>query len=497
MESPTSRDYLWLAAILALGAALRIWGLDAPMWHDEIQTVVTHLDLSWPETVQGYSMNHHYLHNVFAKASMELFGRDPWAIRLPAMLFGLGLLVATWVLARELAGATIAHATTLLLALSYHEIWFSQNARGYTGLAFFSTLGMLYFLRGLRDPKTGTWIAYGLSLAAAVFTHLTGAFFFMAQGLIWLGLLATRKARGTLDPAIVKLPFLGFFVGGLIAALVYLPLIPSLLSTVGGVSETSATDVMQEYQNPLWTAMEAIRTGIGSAGALTTITGMAVLTLSLLGAVALRRREPLFAVVTFGHIVLTVVLLMAVGMRIWPRFFFVDIGLLMLLIVLGVRWCCELIGRLFDGDAMARGLFALGVIGMVGISILLAKRNYDFPKQDLEGAYLFVKETEQPGDRVYSIGYSGQDFRDWYKADWPILFTNDDYLAAMAAPGPVILVVGFPERNFRDVPQLAIDADVDGGTNVCAPDHDAPVLKTLRCFGGTLGDGNVIIFRRD
>ena len=45
--------------------------------------------------------------------------------------------------------------------------------------------------------------------------------------------------------------------------------------------------------------------------------------------------------------------------------------------------------------------------------------------------------------------------------------------------------------------QLAVDADVFGPTNVCAPDHTAPVLKTLRCFGGTLGDGNVIVFGRD
>jgi hypothetical protein len=243
--------------------------------------------------------------------------------------------------------------------------------------------------------------------------------------------------------------------------------------------------------------MEAIRTGVGSAGLLTTLTGLAVLTLSLLGAVALRQREPLFAVITFGHILLTAALLMAVGMRIWPRFFFVDIGLLMLLIVLGVRLCCEVIGRLLGDGRAAQALFALGVVGMAGISALMAKRNYDFPKQDLEGAWRFVTEVAVPGDRIYSVGYAGQDFRDWYKADWPILFTNDAYRAALADPGPVILVVGFPERNFRDVPQLALDADVDGATNVCAPDHAAPVLRTLRCFGGTLGDGNVIVFRRD
>ena len=497
MERDTKQDYLWLGVILALAAALRIWGLNAPMWHDEIQTVVTHLDLGWAEMVQSYSMNHHYLHNMLAKGSMAVFGEEAWAIRLPAMLLGLGTLAAMWFLARDVAGATIAHVTTLLLALSYHQIWFSQNARGYTGLAFFSVLGMLLFLRGIERPRRSTWIGYGLCLAAAVFTHLTGAFFFMAQGLIWLAVVAVRGLQGRLDGAIVRLPFLGFLVGGLIAGVVYLPLLPSLLDTVSNVSETSATDVMQEYQNPVWTAFEAIRTGIGQAGPIVALVGAMVLILSLLGAISLHRDAPLFAPTTFLHIGLTAGLLMALGMRIWPRFFFADIAFLMLLIVLGVRLSCAMIGHFIGGERISRGLFVLACIAMVAISAFLAKRNYQFPKQDLAGAHAFTEATRAPGDRVYAIGYSGQDFRDYYKADWPIVFTNEEYNAAMAEPGPVFLVVGFPERNFRDVPQLALDAGVGQG-DICSPDFPGgPVLRAVRCFGGTLGDGNVIVFRRD
>ncbi len=497
MRQDPRTDYLWLAAILALAAALRIWGLNAPMWHDEIQTLLTHVNLGWGEMVQSYSMNHHYLHNIAAKASMTLFGDAPWAVRLPAMLFGLGSLAAMWFLARDIAGTVLAHVTTLLLALSYHEIWFSQNARGYTGLALFSTLGMLLFLRGIKTPTRGTWLLYGLCLAAAVFTHLTGAFFFMAQGLIWLGLVASRAVRGTLDGKTLRLPFMGFLVGGLVAALVYLPILPSLLHTVSTVSESSATDVMQEYQNPLWTAFEAIRTGIGQAGPLVALVGAAVLALSVLGAIALHRDAPLFAATTFLHIGLTAGLLMAVGMRIWPRFFFVDIGFLMLLIVAGVRLSCAVIAHFAGGERVSRGLFAVAVVAMVAISAYLAKRNYDFPKQDLAGAYAFTESQRKPGDRVYAVGYSEQDFRGYYNADWQAIYTNDEYLAALAEPGPVILVVGFPGRNFRDVPQMAIDAGADGMTDICAPDRPATVLVTLRCFGGTLGDGNVIVFRRD
>ncbi len=497
MQGFGQRDYLWLGAILALAAALRIWGLNAPMWHDEIQTLVTHVNLGWGEMVQSYSMNHHYLHNIAAKASMSIFGDAPWAIRLPAMLFGLGTIWATWVLAREIAGSKIAHLTALLMALSYHEIWFSQNARGYTGLAFFSTLGMLYFLRGMKTPTRCTWTLYGLCLAAAVFTHLTGAFFFMAQGLIWLAVVVSLAVRGQLDGAVLRLPFMGFFIGGLIAALLYLPILPSLLHTVSTVSESSATDVMQEYQNPLWTAFEAIRTGIGSGGPLVALVGAAVVALSALGAIALHRDAPLFAVTTFLHIGLTAGLLMAVGMRIWPRFFFGDIGFLMLLIVAGVQLVCAIIAHFVGGERVSRGLFTLSAVAMVAISAFLAKRNYDFPKQDLAGAYAFTESLRQPGDRVYAVGYSEQDFRGFYGADWGAIYTDDDYRTALADPGPVLLVVGFPGRNFRDVPQMALDAGV-GGSDICASDRpEKTVLKAVRCFGGTLGDGNVIVFRRD
>ena len=60
-------------------------------------------------------------------------------------------------------------------------------------------------------------------------------------------------------------PALGYVFGGLLTLILYIPTLPGMLSTLGGVAETSAVDVMQEYQNPLWTIAEGIRTGIGAA----------------------------------------------------------------------------------------------------------------------------------------------------------------------------------------------------------------------------------------
>ncbi len=474
----SARDFGLLAAILLLALVLRLIGLNAPLWYDEILTIDTHLRLPWSDMLQSYSMNHHYFFDLQAKATMELFGEAAWSVRLPALLFGLATIVAVWVLARDVATPGVAHVTALLLALSYHQIWFSQNARGYTELAFWSTLGLVFFLRGLRNPRPALWFGFGLTLAAATYTHLTGAFFFAALGLIWLVALL----RGGGDRRLVWMPVLGAGFGVLVLLLAYAPLIPSLGETVAAVGDTSAIDVMQEYQNPLWTALEAVRTGIGSGGLLVGLVALLVLGLSLTGGFAAAQREPWFAPAVLLHIVLTIAVLMALGMRLWPRFFFADIGFLLLLIVLGVQSVCAFAAHLIGRDGWAQRAFAVAVIGMVLVSGAMAARNYSAPKQNLAGAVAMVADIRQPGERVYAIGPAATAFTGYFQTDWQTITDNEGYASALATPGPVLLVVAFPARVLRRVDQMQTDRD--------------GVLTELHWFPGTLGDGGVVLFRR-
>ncbi len=476
-------DAFWLGAILILALVLRVIGLNGPLWFDEIVTVQTHLKLGWGEMLQSYSMNHHYLHNLAAKLSMSLFGESPWAIRLPAMLFGLGGIAAMWVLARDIAGRLPAHATALLMALSYHHIWFSQNARGYTGLALFSTLSLIFFLRSLQVPTLRVWLLFAASIAATIFTHLTGAFFVATLGLIWVALVLQKMMHGERMAALIRLPFMGFAVGGLITLALYAPIIPGMIADISAVAGTSATDPMQEYQNPLWAAYEGLRTGIGQAGPMVAMVGVLVLGLALLGSLSLRRTAPLFGWITFGHIILTVVLLLGVGMRIWPRFFFTDIAFVLFLIVLGVRSSCQWLARAVP-EPLGRALFPLALVAMALISSAMALRNYAAPKQDLAGAFQQVEAARLSGERVYAISYSGEIFSGYFHANWGTIWTAEDYQTALATPGPLTIVVTFPDRNLREYP--AIEADRASG-----------LLVERAALPGTLGDGAVLILHRD
>ena len=478
----SDRDHQILSAILLLAFGLRIWGLNAPLWYDEITTVETHLRRPWDEMMTSYSMNHHYLYSLQAKLSASLFGEAAWSVRLPAMLFGVGSIAVIWALAKRVAGVRLAHVTALLLALSFHHIWFSQNARGYTELAFWSSLGMIFFLEGMRAPGLKVWLGYAACLTLAIATHLTGFFFFAAQGLIWLVLAATKVRRvGVLDKSI-RFPAIGYIIGGVAALAFYAPILRSVFEVASTVSETSQTDVMQEYQNPLWSVLEAFRTVFGALGPLLSLIAIGVIALCLVGAVRLHRQTPLFAPIVGAHIALTMALLLALGMRIWPRFFFVDIGFLMLLIVVGVHAICAWLSRWLKAIP-ARTLFPVAVAAMTLMSVGLALRNYTAPKQDLAGAVEYVSAQSDEGERVYGIGVAGPLYNSFYDTDWSIIETEDAFETALLEPGPVYLVVAFPGRYFRVLP--AMDEMAESGT-----------LELVKRFPGTLGDGNVLIYKR-
>ncbi|OSP55076.1 glycosyltransferase family 39 protein [Pseudoruegeria sp. SK021] len=477
---PTTRDYAILAIILIGALCLRLIGLNGPLWYDEILTLDSHIRMPWPDMMQSYSMNHHYLHNLQAKLSLDLFGDDNWSLRLPALVFGVGSIAAVWRLANDVVGNRIAHLVAVLLALSYHHIWFSQNARGYTELAFWGTVGTILFLRGLKQPAVGVWLAYAITLVLATFTHLTGLILFAAHGLIWLLAVAVSIWGGSFRRSMITFPALGYLVGGVLTVLIYLPVLPSMLQTLDNVAETSAVDVMEEYQNPIWTLAEAIRTAIGSSSFLVAGTAVGVVLSAVAGGLATRRSVPWFGLLVLVHIGLTLGTLLALNMRVWPRFFFVDIGFLLILIVVGLRSICHII--VVQRPALARRLFLGAATAMIVLSGSLALRNFTAPKQDLAGAFSYVESRRSPGERVYGVGPAGHVFNDHFGADWQIIETENGYADAMAGAGPLWVVVAFPQRMFRGLPQMELDRHRD--------------LAVMHEFPGTLGDGWVLVLYR-
>ena len=139
---PRHRIYLTILAILLLIASiLRLYGLGNGLWIDEIVTYVNYGKMPFGEILTTYdSENLHVLFALLANACFKIFGESEWSIRLPAVFFGIGSIWAIYLLGRQVGTAREALLSAAVLTFSYHHIWFSQNARGYTALLFWTIL---------------------------------------------------------------------------------------------------------------------------------------------------------------------------------------------------------------------------------------------------------------------------------------------------------------------------------------------------------------------
>src|SRR5215813_7568292 len=185
ISSSTTR--MILAGLLVAGLALRLHDLGVGLWFDEIQTMVDYVRLPLGQILTTYdSQNQHMLYSVLARLSVDLFGDSGWSLRLPAAIMGTASLWATYRLASRVTSEREALLATLLLTFSYHHVWFSQNARGYSGLLLFSLLGTEAFLRLISSSQAGwkTAVFYAVSMALAIYTHVTAAFVVVAHALI-------------------------------------------------------------------------------------------------------------------------------------------------------------------------------------------------------------------------------------------------------------------------------------------------------------------------
>ncbi|HUU35417.1 MAG TPA: glycosyltransferase family 39 protein, partial [Vicinamibacterales bacterium] len=171
-----------LGAVLALAAGLRLPGLDAQLWFDEIATLVISIRQPLAAILTEFpGVNQHPLYSVLAHGAVGAWGESPWVVRLPAMVFGVVAVWTVWDLGRTVLTRTEAIVAALLVATSSHHIWFSQNARGYTMLASFTLVTTTALLRIAMTGERRHYVLYAVAAVAGVYTHLTMAFVLAAH----------------------------------------------------------------------------------------------------------------------------------------------------------------------------------------------------------------------------------------------------------------------------------------------------------------------------
>lgn len=456
----------WLALLTALAVILRAIGLDSGLWYDEILTMVEGVRDPLFKIVTVFpGNNQHTLFSVLAHLSISAFGEHPWSLRLPALVFGAATVPVLYLFAREFTTRREALLGCLLLTTAYHHVWFSQNARGYSALAFLTLLSSWLLLRVLRFGRTSDAVWYGVAAALGVYAHLTMVFLVVSHALLCAAAagLAGRTAPMWRRWRVVTVAIV---LAGAFTLLLYSPVMLDVKQffvdrPTEGVSAT-----------PRWAARELIRglqIGLGTG-----LGALAAAGLFAAGSWSYLKQSRFIVGLFVLPGVVTVGAAVALGRPLYPRFVFFLIGFGLLIAVRGALEVAQWFGRgrvPVAGPALVAGMAAASVVALIP--------NYRLPKQDFEAALRFVEAQRTGGDVIVTVGQTGRVYREFYYRTWESAPSLEQFQSIRA-------------RGQRVWVLHTLDRYIEGRT----PDLMA-VLRTecvaQHVFRGTVGDGDVTV----
>lgn len=467
----------WLAVLAVLAAVLRAIALNQQLWFDEIVTLLDSARQPISQIVTAYnSQNQHMLYSILAHYSIRWFGEQPWALRLPAVVFAVASIPALYFFGRLVTTNREALLASALMTVNYQHIWFSQNARGYTGMVLWTLLSSIFFIRSASDGKTRDWLCYGIVGSLGIYTHLMMAFVVAGHGVLYMWLLASRARSLGRWPRKFLLPLYGFVLSGALSLLLYAPVMSRIFArTIGDTTKS----VRYEWSSPIWAFLETLRglrTGTGGG-----LVAILVGGLLLLGGLLSYLRGNRFVVgLTVLPGLATAAAVLVTSHNLWPRFFFFEIGFAMLFVIRGATVCGRIGARVLGGtEKLGLRLSAAVVVLMLFASVIPLRAEYLHPKQDYLGAMKFVEEQRRPDEPVVTLGVVTTAYQRYYGQPWPLLETRAQLDAALETGHATWLIYAMPVAVRASQPEIweAVQAG----------------FKIVRVFPGTLAGGEIYV----
>jgi len=209
-----------MAGLFAIGIALRVGHLFDAIRLDEATTYVMFASRPFGEALCSYQLpNNHLLNTVLVKLSVMAFGPEPWSLRLPNFIAGIGAMALVAAIAGRWFGRAGAVAALAAAAVAPTIVHYSVQARGYTLMIFLCLLSLWSIERRHAGGGRGWTVVAALSSALALYAVPTGLLLVLplaAYDLV-LSLKAGKSALGFWAAA-----WLG---AGVLTALLYLPVI--------------------------------------------------------------------------------------------------------------------------------------------------------------------------------------------------------------------------------------------------------------------------------
>jgi 4-amino-4-deoxy-L-arabinose transferase-like glycosyltransferase len=467
-----------LAVLTTAAAVLRVISLNSQLWCDEIIFEVNAVREPTWDLITHYSYDtQHTFYALLAQGFVAIFGDHPWVVRLPAVLCGTLSIPALYRLGMEVTDRFESLAAAGILAVSYHHVWFSQNARGYTLLLLAALLATLCLVRGLRSSAWGPWIAYAVIVALGAYTHLTMVFLAISHALICAGLLLRpTNHRWKCD---WRKATTGFALAALLTVLLYLP----MLSDVQNFFLHKPSG-MKGLSTPGWAFFEALNVlakGIGLKAFLAIPALLVAAAIIGCGLWSYFRQDRTVFFLFMLPVVVTVCGALAGRGTMYPRFFFFLAGFALLILARGIMVFIHGLAKRF-ALGKERSIAFETICLLMACSAASLGPNYWYPKQDFQGPIAYIQEHKVEGDTVVTAGTAATTcYHRYYQQPWESVGTATDLAKQKSANHSVWLVYAFPRYFAAECPELA---DLLGKS-----------LTVEQQFAGTLSGGELVVCR--
>lgn len=189
--------------ILLISLLARLIRLDQSFWLDEAINVSAATSLDYRTLFYNYSLGdfHPPLFHLILKSWSLIFPHSEIFARFPSVIFGVGTIWITYLIAKKLYDEKTALISATLLATAPLHIYYSQEARMYSLAAFFTCLSVYYFISLLKKDNLYHWLGFIISTSLMLYSDYL-PYFLVPTYLIYLLLFKNR---------IVKSKMLSFF----------------------------------------------------------------------------------------------------------------------------------------------------------------------------------------------------------------------------------------------------------------------------------------------
>ncbi|MCB9450396.1 MAG: glycosyltransferase family 39 protein [Anaerolineaceae bacterium] len=445
------RTTVILSLILLLAFGLRLVNLGGrSLWYDEAFAVLfaeKGMDAMLYGTLTpvagGAADIHPLLYYVTLNAWMNVFGDDPFTVRLWSAVLGVATVGVLYLIGRDLFESKTGLVAAFITAIAPFHVQYSQEIRMYALLGLLLALATWCFVRGMETPPHitpdvgahggaparkrityyGWWLAFGVLAGLAMYTQQLAVFYLAALAFVpvWRrdGALLRRVALGTGVALLVYLPWLVNLPGQFAKVRSYYWLSPP------------------SPARPLLTARSflSVNLDIPAPGSLIAFLGAVFIVLFLALQVILyarrhgrRERAPLFFVLWLAG---GPVALMWLVSQVQPVYLERALLPSALMLYLALAW-------LFTRGGLPRPISAvIAGVGLLLVGIgLVNQYTWDtFPNSPFPAAVDYIRDHWQAGDVVVHQNkltalpmiYYGRDLEQRYLADKP--GSSEDTLA--------------------------------------------------------------------